>query len=202
MVIFSFLCNNGTNVYSNKNISTTAAFYCYSTQKYNKGTWYAEITHYTGTNAHLIGISNKNGNFLFYPEKNITDPVIYASGCFTSSGNDTDRTPLPITLEPFHIVGVSINFDNQSFSVFYQNSFYTYNYKNYNSNTDNNYHLILGGGNLSLSSDLISINVGEKPFYYNIPSLSFYSSLFNNKVSCADRIYTINLALLTFIFIM
>ena len=201
MVLFSFSCN-GTNVYSNENLSTTRSLNCYSDKKFSKGTWYAEITHYSGTNAHFVGISNKKGHFVFYPEKKITNPVIYASNCFTSSENGIVRTPLPITLEPFHIVGVSINFDNQSFSVFYQNSFYTYNYKNYNSNTDNNYHLILGGGNLSLSSDLISLNAGEKPFYYNIPSLSFYSSLFNNKVSCIDRIYTRNLALLTFIFIM
>ena len=198
MVLFSFHCNNEANVYSNENLSTTIGLFCYSHQKFNKGTWYTEITHYSGTNAHLVGISNKKGSFLFYPEKNINAPIIYADGCFTLSGNDVVRTPLPITLEPLHIVGVSINFDNQSLTVFYKNSFYTFNYENYQNN-DNNYHLVFGGGNIYNSNDLISINVGEKPFYYNVPSLSFYSSLLNK--NCKKRNFTINLALLTFIFL-
>ena len=89
---------------------------------------------------------------------------------------------------------MAINFDNQSFTVYYENSFYTYNFKNYLSDGGNyHYNLVIGGGSVDDSRDNISINAGDKPFYYNVPSKSFWSSLFS--FSCKQE-YNNNMRLI------
>ena len=189
MVHITFRCSDQFLYYSGDNLTTTRGLRCLSTKSYTKGKWYAEITHFNGTNAHFFGLYAGTGYFVFYPEKQIDGPRIYMSGCFSNNSNEI-RITIPISLADNHTVGIAVNIDDGEFTVFYENSFYSYSFSK-----DHSFYFLTGGGDVSDSNDLIQINSGEKPFVYNVPSLPLISSLYSNTVEMKNYYY-INPALI------
>ena len=197
MVHFSFLCDDGSIYHSGTKLQTYSGLRCYSYKQFNKGTWYAEITHFSGDNAHLFGISQTCGKIIFYPEKKTETPYLYTDGCF-SDNREKNRTTLSFTLQQNHVIGISVNFDRRLFSIFYNNSFDTFTYHNYQ-NDDYSFQFLVGGGTVDDSNDLIEVNTGETTFNYNISSSPLLSSLYDITINKPN--YNIVFSFLFMIFI-
>ena len=161
---------NGTQTFdpTGKNFSTQANKSYRSIKSYIKGSWYSEITHIEGDSFQLFGIACDCGSIVYYPEGYRHDSLITVEGCLS---DDTYlRVPTPISIPNQTTVGVLFNLDRHLFSIFYNTSFYTYEFKQPHENTK--YNIIFGGGNYMDMHDVISLNFGNDPFEINIPSIA------------------------------
>ena len=177
-----FICKDGVNRDPNQVIQTQGGFHCWSQKIFTSGSWYGEITHLSGTNAHFFGVETKCGNINFYPDKNLNNPYITINNCFSETGIN-QYISLPFKIENEHTVGIVFNSKERIFTVVYNNNFYSHSFQS-ESVTGKPYKFRFGGANTSDSSDEITLNFGHKSFTYNIPSLAFNN--YTCKVSCRE----------------
>ena len=161
-----FSCNDQTKITPEGPVYAPGYWQCDSEKEFIRGSWYGELTHLNGTNGHFFGFSTNCGYILFYPEKNIESPRIYSGGCFLVDG--TIRTMLDFQIKSDHTVGILINIDEHTFSVFYENRFYIHKYQQMPKDTV--YRVRFGGGWIS-TEDFIMLNFGNEKFKYQVPSM-------------------------------
>ena len=137
------------------------------------GSWYFECSHFNGSNTHLCGFSNSCGIVIFYPERSIDQPQVYVEGCLSSNGSII-RTVLPFSIDDKHTVGVGIDIDNHSLTVFYNENFFTYSYQKVSKSYS--YDILVGGGNIPRTEDYMSVNLGALPFTYHIGGFKSWES--------------------------
>ena len=164
-------------------LNTTDGYSCRTLKYATTGSWYGEGTHISGDNGYYFGFSTDCGLLLFYAERTYSKyPNIYREGCFTSTGQ-IERENLTFLSSSVETIGVLLNIRLQLFTVFHQNSFFTHHFSPTKSRLK--YSFIFGGGKLQTANDTIKINLGTKPFKYNIPSLAFINQ--TSKLSCYSR---------------
>ena len=150
-----------------KIITTSPGARFNSITSFTKGSLYCEITHIEGSSYHIIGILCDCGGIFYYPEGLKNNQLITVRGCL-ADGDSYQRKEIPFSIPSKSIVGIVMNLDNNLFSIFYKTNFYTYEYKKPPENTKLNINF--GGGNSNQKYDKITLNFGNEPFTYNIPS--------------------------------
>ena len=176
-----FECSGETKSPGPEDIIDTYDSYMCTSKKVVTGSWYGEVTHVSGDNGYFFGFRSSCGTIDLYSERVYSHQMkIYKSGCFTSSGKD-ERVNLSYPFENNQVFGVHINSKLKTFTVFYNNSFFSHTY-NVSTNTELMYHFIFGGGSLQNAKDKIKVNFGAKAFTYNVPSLAFINE--TCKLSC------------------
>ena len=144
--------------YSSKSISG-----CY-------GKWYFEGTHKPGgTGFHLFGFGYTNFQGVYFYPQGSKIPRVRFTKQFSPYDGDGDLIPMSFEVGDDHTVGLGIDYDNEMFTVYYNDNYYVHHFKK--PEKCGRIFVIIRGASIEMSDD-VSVNFGSSPFKYNITSFT------------------------------
>ena len=191
-------CSDNKYVSQNELFTISNNFGCRSTKTVNKGKWYFEATHYSGTNYHLFGFKGSSGALYFYPlaYSGYTNQNQYPNVYFVGDTVVDEKyfEVLNISTGTEHTIGIGIDIEKRKFYVFYKNQFRVVDI--INSAKIKDYSAIVYGANDETTNEVVSVNFGDYPFEHSLPG--FIPWAHNQpKVSCFYKKYENNIFVLS-----
>ena len=162
------------NQLSGLNLSRGEQFTSTKSSK-SSGKWYFEITHFMGSNYDYAGFlhAKSNNELVFYTRGEIDNPYYWTSGIFSEKTFNIEHLNFPVDSQ--HTIGVGIDIDKQTFSIFYKYFIKSFNIISFDKETA--FNIDIGcGDNINANYDVISVNFGAAPFIYQAEGYRPWSS--------------------------
>ena len=153
-----------------------------TTKPYSQGRWYYEFTHISGDNFHLAGFCvTGNPRVYVYPQGSKGHTTISFFDRMSVKGYDCYQS-LPLSnYSENHTIGLAFNTFTKLFTVIYQNQ--TLKFQTvYNTKINKVSPCFYEAVDPTLFTDTISVNLGSKPFQYQIPPNYLPWSFFNTEI--------------------
>ena len=164
----------------------------------SKGKWYYEATHFSGNLYNYWGfkhVSSANQT-VFFPFASLSHPTFYSSGIFKYG--DTYSHDAGFSIENQHTVGVGIDIDAKTFSIFYNDIIKTFDIPDYKEGTT--FGIDFGvASTTNIVNEVMSVNFGAAPFVYKHDGYKAWSEPLSFSKCIQKR--TINNMFLTYIFL-
>ena len=135
----------------------------------NRGKYYYEATHISGTNYHLFGFQSDIGDVNFYLYGNLKTPRFYGS-VLLESVDYTEKISFSVN-DSLHTIGLGLDIVNNEFLIFYDKIIARTKVKS----GMKNIRFRIWGANWEGADDNVTFNAGYQPFLYSFPK--FFSCL-------------------------
>ena len=132
-----YICNtmiqlkqiDGTQIYNEGDHFNLSNSILFKTTKalYGYDSWYYEATCYSGNGFALFGFWTEYGSVNFYPMGNFSSPCVSLFDNLRTENlpGQQQNILIPFSVTPPYTVGIGIDTNSNTFTVFYNNSFFT-----------------------------------------------------------------------------
>ena len=146
-------------------------YHFYSTKtKFDYTSWYYEGTCYSGNGFALFGFSTDCGFVDFYPFNSTLKHYVLLQGDLKTVEQEQQQLiATPFLAEFPYTVGVSINIINNTFTVFYNNTFLAVQFNK--GAKIKSIQAEIWGANSDNTDEEVSANFGNLPFTYDVSDL-------------------------------
>ena len=164
-----FIKNSSGERVSNDYLNMTKGDGGYTTSRnpVSEGKWYFEFTHHSGDQYHLVCFRPTIGFSCFYPQNRLPSSVLYNDDGLKMNVSSNYHDLNLDNVEPIHTIGIGIDIDEQLFLIRSKDDLCIFSF-----NVTKGiffYPFFREADTVWISSDILSINFGDKIFSYIIP---------------------------------